>query len=133
MQCDDSIPVSDDPRHGSARNNINIMHNRAKWVVIDGLEYKKEAAVVYSVEDDLPQIVMIEFIYVINGSTVIFKGECFTSSYNKHFHAYTLHPLRRQSFYHHDKLAFYLPLHVRTPRVLPRQKVVILPFDISNF
>ena len=52
------------------------MHNRAKWVVIDGLEYKKEAAVVYSVEDDLSQIVMIEFIYVINGSTVIFKGEC---------------------------------------------------------
>ena len=68
MQCDHSIPVSDDPiilgMVLPTITRITIVHNRAKWVIINGLEYKKEAAIVlnYSVEDDLPQIVMIESI-----------------------------------------------------------------------
>ena len=80
MQCDDSIPVSDDPRHGSAHNNINIMHNRAEWVVIDGLEYKKEAAVVYSVEDDYHSIYNGYSIAIVIGYTPL--GCTFSANYS---------------------------------------------------
>ena len=106
---------------------------RAKWVTINGVQFKKEAAVVHSVVDGLPQLAQIENIYVINGSTVVFKCDCFTSSYNNHFHSYILQSLHSQSYYYHHKLALHLPVHIRTPRVTPNDKLCIMPFDISNF
>ena len=110
---------------------ISLSPYRAKWVVVDGVEYKRDAGVVYSITEDLPQIVKIEVIYILNGSTVLFKGHYFTTSYISHYHAYTLHSLHRQSYFYHHQLAFHVPLHIRTPRCLPHESVVIMPFSIS--
>lgn len=107
---------------------------RAKWVTIDGIEFKQEAAVVHSVIDDVPQVAQIETIYVINGSTLVFKAECYaTTSYISHLHAYTLQSQHKHSFFYHDKLSLHLPLFIRTPRVSPHEKLVIMPFNVLNF
>ena len=39
-------------------------------MTIDGIEFKQEAAMVYSVVDDFPQVAQIET--VINGSMLVF-------------------------------------------------------------
>ena len=38
------------------------------------MEFKRGAGVVYAVADDSPQVLLIDTIQVINGSTVVFKG-----------------------------------------------------------
>ena len=103
-------------------------------MTIDGIQFKQEAAIVHSVIDDFPQVAQIDTIYVINGSTVVFKAECYTTtSYVGHLHAYTLRSLHKHSFFYHDNLCIHLPLFIRTPRVSPRNKLVIMPFSVSNF
>ena len=47
--------------------------------------------------DDLPQVARICNIYVINGSTTVFKADCFTTQYNFHLRAYILQPLHNHS------------------------------------
>ena len=79
-------------------------YDRTKYVEINGVEFKKEAAVVHSVVNDLPQVAKITSIYVINGSTTVFKADCFTTVYNPHLRSYILQPLHNQSFFYHDKL-----------------------------
>ena len=103
-------------------------------MTIDGVEFKQGAAIVHSVIDDLPQVAQIDTIYVINGSTLVFKAECYaTTSYVRHLHAYTIASLHKHSFFYHDKLSLHLPVFIRTPRVSPHHKLVIMPFNISNF
>lgn len=97
----------------------------------DGQMFKRDAAVVYKIGDDI-EILIITNIYIINGSTLIFKGKCFElSRYNKHFRAHTLTPLNphiSNTFVFYDHLPLYLPLHPRISRVLPNETIVILPF-----
>ena len=100
-------------------------------MVVNGVEFKRKAAIVHDMTDDLPQVARICNIYVINGSTTVFKADCFTTQYNFYLRAYTLQPLHIQSFFYHGKLALHIPLHVRSPRVLPSKSVVIMPFHIS--
>lgn len=103
-------------------------------MIVDGIEFKQDAAIVHSVIDDLPQVAKIDTIYVINGSTLVFKAECYaTTSFISHLHAYTLHSLNMYSYFFHDKLSLHLPLFIRTPRVSPHEKLVIMPFSVSNF
>ena len=106
-------------------------YDRTKYVEINGVEFKKEAAVVHSVVNDLPQVAKITSIYVINGSTTVFKADCFTTVYNPHLRSYILQPLHNQSFFYHDKLSLHLPLHVRSARVLPTESIVVMPYYIS--
>ena len=87
----------------------------------------------YAVTDDLPQILRIAVIQVIDGSTVVFKGNCFSTSYSTHYHCYKLHPLRNDSFFYHRQLPFHLPIHIRTPRCFPLDSVAIMPFSITNY
>ena len=89
-----------------------------KWVVI-GVEVKEKVAVVCSVDEDELQVAKISEIYVINGSTVVFRAEYFTAQFKSHFRAYSLHPVHKEAFIHFDKLALHIPQHIRSSRVLP--------------
>ena len=95
----------------------------------------QEAAVVHSVVNDLPQVTKITSIYAINGSTTVFKADCFTTVYNPHLRSYILQPLHNQSFFYHDKLSLHLPLHlplhVRSARVLRTESIVVMHYYIS--
>lgn len=99
--------------------------------MVDGIEFKREAAIVHAMADDLPQVAKICNIYIINGSTLVFKAECYATLYISHLRAYTLQPLHVQSFFYHDKLSLHLALHVRSPRSLPNESVVIMPYHVS--
>ena len=119
--------------HLLLQTKLNCHHLRSKWVTIEGVEFKRGAGIVYAVADDLPQILLIDTIQVINGSTVVFKGSCFSTSYSRHFHCYKLHSLGKNSFFFHQHLSFHLPVHVRRPRCFPHDNVVIMPFSIINY
>ena len=110
------------------------MYTRTKWLKINGKEYKKEVGIVYSMEQDLPKIFQIENLYVINGSTVVFKGHCHTTTYHPHFRIYSLNSLTGESFYVlYDQLPQSTPIHIRLSRVMPTKYVVTLPFKMDNF
>ncbi len=81
-------------------------------------------------EDDLPQVVKILSIYVVNGSVVVFKGKCFTTQYHPHFRAYMLQSLNCQKFVQYCKLFIHVPLHIRACTALNLINV-IMPYNIS--
>ena len=72
---------------------------------------------------------LTQFKSLINGSAVVFKGSCFSTSYSRYFHCYKLHSLRKDSFFFHQQLPFHLPVHARRPRCFPHDNVVIMPFS----
>ena len=100
---------------------------------LNGAEFKVGAGVVYDLENDLPQIVQITAVYVINGGSVVFKGDCYTTTYNPHLRAYSLYPLNKELFLPYDELSLTLPVHIRTCRVSPSRPIMILQYNIENF
>lgn len=99
-------------------------------MIIRGTEFKKEAAIIHSMKDDLPQIGQIVNIYIVEGNIVLFECECFTTTYNPHFRTYALRPLNLHANYFYHKLLFQHPLHIRSPRVSPSTSIVILPYNL---
>ena len=114
------------------RLSLFLTISRTKWVKIDGTEYKKGAGIIHSIdEDDLPKIIKISSIYVINGSVVVFKGECFTTQFHPHFRAYVLQSLNCNKLVQHCKLLVHVPLHIRACTALNLYNV-IMPYNISG-
>lgn len=105
---------------------------RAKWVITDGMELKVGTAVVTkaSTDEELVHVATILSIYIINGDTVVLKGECYSATYKPHFRAYTLQSQNQQSLLYYTELPLHIPLHVRSPRVLPHHSVILLPYYI---
>lgn len=51
------------------------------------LNTKKGAGILHCMDqEDFPEVIKISAIYVVNGSVVVFKGECFTTLYHLHVH-----------------------------------------------
>ena len=60
-----------------------------------------------------------------------FEAECYaTTSYISHLDAYTLQSQHKHSFI---ISSLHLPLFIRTPRVSPHEKLVIMPFNVLTF
>ena len=76
--------------HGYHINSCMIF--RCKWVAIGvgGNDYRPDAAIVYAVINDLPQVGQIRKIFLVNDDVVIFECECFITYYNNHYRAYVL-------------------------------------------
>lgn len=102
-------------------------------MVINGVKFKKDAAVVHAVDADLPEVAKIQTIYVVNGSTVIFAVECFSTTYYPHYRVYALQHSSHETLLKHDQLSLHLPIHPRKTRVLPNETVVIMPHSISDY
>ena len=52
-----------------------------------GIEYKKNAGVICGMNADLPTVGQISSIFVVNGNTVLFSVQMFSSVYVEHFRA----------------------------------------------
>lgn len=103
--------------------------NRTKWVNIKGQLYKRDAGIIYNITDDSMEVAIITNIYIINGSTVLFKGKCFyISGYKRHYRAHILTSLQKTTILFYDHLPFYIPLHPRNARVLPTHTIITLPY-----
>ena len=100
--------------------------------MIDGTTYKKDAAVIYAIEYDMPSIAIINNIYVVNGSAVVFRAECCSTEYYPHFRAYGLQDSSDETFVQYGQLPLHVPVHVRTTRVLPAKKTIIMPYCIMD-
>ena len=111
---------------------LNLMSSRTKWVKIEGHVYKQNAAVLYKLEEDTMEVLVISTVYVINGTNVFFKGKCYDlTTYNRHFRAHILTSLNKEICICYDHLHHYIPMHPRKTRALPSDTVIILPFYIS--
>ena len=57
-------------------------------MTIEGHIYKRNAAVLFKIEEDVMELLVISSIYVIN---YFFKGKCYDlNNYNRHFRAHIL-------------------------------------------
>lgn len=64
---------------------ISHINYRCKWVKVHGDEYRVSTGVILNVVEDLPVIGIIRDIYVLNGDTIAFNVEEFSTSYEPHY------------------------------------------------
>lgn len=55
----------------------------ARWVNVDGVEYKKDVGIIYDMTADLPKVGQVTsvFVIIINNNKVVFEVNCFSSMY----------------------------------------------------
>ena len=99
---------------------------RARWILLNGIEYKTGAGLVYNIEDDLPKVGQVTSIYAVNSNKVVFEVDCFESMYIPHFHCYVLRPLLCTMLALVNELRLVNPIHIRTASALPGHHFVIL-------
>ena len=65
---------------------------------IEGHIYKRNAAVLFRIEEDVMEVLVISSIYIINRTKVFFKGKCYDlNNYNRHFRAHILTNLNKET------------------------------------
>ena len=99
---------------------------------MDGIEYKRNAGVVCGMDHDLPTVGKISSLLIINGDKLYFQVHLFSSVYNEHFRAYTLHPLDSEALISTDNLLSPHPIHIRTTSALPHHECIILSHHINH-
>ena len=105
---------------------------RARWIKVDGIEYKKYVGVIYSMVHDLPNIGQIISIFVVNNKIPVLEVKCFSTVYIEHLRVYTLSELEFETMLITvQDLVVPNPVHIRTVSALPHSKTVILPFHIN--
>ena len=104
----------------------------ARWIKVDGIEYKKYVGVIYSMVHDLPNIGQIISIFVVNNKIPVLEVKCFSTVYIEHLRVYTLSELEFETMLITvQDLVVPNPVHIRTVSALPHSKTVILPFHIN--
>ena len=72
-------------------SHLNL--HRTKWVTVEGITYKKDCALLLSIEDDYPVFGLLRDIFVLEGSQVVFHVKHFlTQTFSHHFHAFIVSP-----------------------------------------
>ena len=104
---------------------------RAKWVKVDGVEYKKNAGIIYDMSADLPKVGQVTSVFVVNETTVVFEVDCYSSVYIEHFRAYKLHSLKSTATITLDNLPLVHPVHIRKVSAL-LHKCIILPYYVQG-
>ena len=97
-------------------------------MVLDGVEYRKNAGALYEIVDELPNVGQINSIYLANGNTVLFEVDCFRKSYNSHFHANELEPLNSNKILTINDLVLVNPVHIPTTSALASHKMYYFTF-----
>ena len=92
---------------------IAMFYFSAKWVCINGVEYRKDAGVIYKIEDDLPFVGQITCILVVDSTKVFLEIACFSSYYNSHYRVYILEPLNINETILVSNLCLTSTVHIR--------------------
>ena len=85
---------------------------------------------IVDVDDDLPVVRQIEDIYVVDGSTIIFNVQQFSTLYEKHYQAYVLHDSGESIMIPLTKLFLHSPVHIHRSQTL--HNFVILPHALCT-
>ena len=112
--------------------NVLLCFYSARWVKMDGIEYKRNAGVVCGMNHDLPTVGKITSLLVINSDKLYFRVQLFSSLYIEHFRAYTLQPLDSEALISTDDLLSPHPIHIRTTSALPHHPCIILSHHINH-
>ena len=105
---------------------------RTKWIELDGILYKKNAGLVYDMDQDHPKVGQISHIYIVNGHRVFFELDCYDSVYNSHFRVYELTPLKCDKIITVVDLHLLTPVHIRTVSAIPGCCCIILPHHVHS-
>lgn len=103
----------------------------ARWVKLDGIEFRRSAGVVYAMEHEMPLVGEIDTILIVNDNKVLFRVTCFSSVYFEHFRTFQLHSLQVQKTLTFEELVLTSPVHIRVSSSFPH-KSIILPFYVST-
>ena len=99
---------------------------------IDGDEYKVSSGVILEVKDDLPIIGVIQDIYLLNESSLMFKVDEYSTYFHPHYRAYVLNNDRLSSkTIPYSNLFIQTSVHIRTScihELFPR--FIILPYAL---
>ena len=105
-------------------------------MTIEGHIYKRNAAVLFKIEEDVIEVLVISSIYEIN---YFFKGKCYDlNNYKRHFSAHILTNLNKETYISYESLYRYIPMHPRNTRVLSEDSYnftflyVIIFFTLSS-
>lgn len=85
---------------------------------------------IVDVTDDLPVIGQIEDIYVVEGSTVIFNVQQFSTLYEQHYRAYVLQDSGDNIMIPLTELFLHSPIHIHRSQTL--HDFVILPHALCT-
>ena len=95
-------------------------------------DYRIHDGVIVEVQHDLPTVGIIRQIFIINGDTVIFTVDHYTTSFEPHYQAYILDetPFSSANILHSD-LFIQQSVHIRTSNVYELSSdFVILPYAL---
>ena len=93
----------------------HIISYRAKWVKVAGITYKKPCALLVGVEDESPQLAILQGIYVVDTNRVLFRvRQCVTEHFDSHHHAFIISNTSSYKLVHVQDLYNPQPVHVRT-------------------
>ena len=85
---------------------------------------------IVDVNDDLPIIGQIEDIYVVDGSTIAFNVQQFSTIYEQHYRAYVLQDSCDNIIIPLTKLFLHSPIHIHRSQTL--HNFVILPHALCT-
>lgn len=93
---------------------------RARWIKVDGIEYKKYVGVIYSMVHDLLNIGQIISIFVVNNKIPVLEVKCLSTVYIEHLRVYNLSELEFETMLITvQDLVVPNPVHIRTVSTLP--------------
>ncbi len=78
---------------------------RTKWAKLKGTTYKRNSAVIISKEDDNFEVLIINKIFIFNGTKVYFSGNCYQlDTYHRHYRTHILTDQNRHIYVCYDQL-----------------------------
>ncbi len=113
--------------------NPILMHNilllfRARWVKIQGTEYREQCALLIAVEDDYPVFARVEDIYVIDGSRIVFQVCVFrTLTFCRHHHLFIISNTHTCKLVNADDLYHSFPFCIRQVSIDDCTQHAIIP------
>ena len=99
---------------------------------IAGITYKKPCALIIGVDDDYPQLGILQGIYVADNNRVVFRVRlCATELFNSHYHAFKISNTSSYKLVQVQELYNPHPVHIRTiSSSTTVQQVVVMKYHI---
>ncbi len=101
---------------------------RARWVKVQGTEYREECAVLIAITDDYPVFARVEGIYVIDNNRVLFDV-CIlqTCTFCEHYHVYLVRSTHMHRLMHIEELHHQSVFCIRQVTIDGCTKLAIIP------
>ena len=102
---------------------------RAKWIRVNGQQYKPSCAVVIGIGDEYPQFGEVEHIFIVDGRALLQVETYSTRGFSSHYHVYHIENTSCHKFIAVSDLILPFPSIVRHVNSM---KCIVLKFHICG-